>query len=80
MHQPNYCEVTMKTILLALLAAVSLGMQTLAIAEDEPNAAATQDSVPADTNAMPDTPTEPAAIEQGSGSDAMPAPTESESK
>ena len=70
----------MKTILLALLAAVSFGMQTLAIAEDEPNPAATQDSAPADTNAMPDTPTEPAATEQGSGTDAMPAPTESESK
>jgi len=72
----------MKTTLLALIVAFSFGIQSLAIAEDEPAPAATQESAPADTtNAMPDTPAEPpAAAEQGNGSDAMPAPTESESK
>ena len=69
----------MKTTLLVLIAAFSFGIQTLALAEDEPAPAATQESAPADTtNAMPDTPAEPpAAAEQGSGTDAMPAPTES---
>ena len=72
----------MKTTLLALLAAFSFGIHALALAEDEPAPAATQESAPADTtNAMPDTPAEPpAAAEQGSGTDAMPAPTESEPK
>jgi len=70
----------MKITLLALLAALSIGAQTLAIADDEPAPAATQDSAPADSNAMPDTPAEPPAAAEQGGTDAMPAPTESESK
>ena len=71
----------MKTTLIALLAGLMLGGGTFALAEEENQPAATE-SAPSDTtNAMPDTPGEPpAAAEQSGTTDAMPAPTESESK
>jgi hypothetical protein len=71
----------MKSTLIALAAILTLGMETCALAADEEQPAATEESAPADTNAMPDTPTEaPVAPDEGGTTDAMPAPTESESK
>jgi hypothetical protein len=72
----------MKTTLIALFAVLTLGVETSVLAEEETQPAATEESAPADsTNAMPDTPEDPpAAVEQGSSTDAMPAPSESESK
>jgi hypothetical protein len=71
----------MKITLLALFAFLTLGVETCVLAEDEAQPAATESSPSDTTNAMPDTPAEPpAAAEESSPTDAMPAPTESESK
>jgi hypothetical protein len=71
----------MKTALIALAAVLTLAIETCALAADEAQPAASEESAPADTNATSDTPAEPpAAAEEGSTTDAMPAPTESESK